>query len=229
MGSAAEIARPLAVVEDVETATPLLWFVHVDHLHRPVRMTNAAKATVWTAAWLPWGGVQSITSSGGGALNLRFPGQWFQLETGLHYNWHRSYDPSLGRYTQPDPLGFVDGPSVYGYVKGSPLKASDFLGLAPDPPKLPVVIDPRTGKQVFPPETVPTQPSIEQPEVLKPSPTPGSFKCDVILATCISKCNKSPFCKIPYGIGLAYRLQCLGRCAASYRTCVIGVTLGGGG
>jgi RHS repeat-associated protein len=73
---------------------------------------------VWTAAWLPWGGVQSIT--GTGALNLRFPGQWFQLETGLHYNWHRSYDPSLGRYTQPDPLGFVDGPSVYGYAGGSP-------------------------------------------------------------------------------------------------------------
>jgi RHS repeat-associated protein len=123
MGSAAEIARPLAVVEDVETASPLLWYVHVDHLHRPVRMTNAAKATVWTASWLPWGGVQAIT--GTGALNLRFPGQWFQLETGLHYNWHRSYDPSLGRYTQPDPLGFVDGPSVYGYAKGSPLRSVD--------------------------------------------------------------------------------------------------------
>jgi RHS repeat-associated protein len=73
---------------------------------------------VWTASWLPWGGVQAIT--GTGALNLRFPGQWFQLETGLHYNWHRSYDPILGRYTQPDPLGFVDGPSVYGYAGGSP-------------------------------------------------------------------------------------------------------------
>ena len=67
--------------------------------------------------------MQSIT--GTGALNLRFPGQWFQLETGLHYNWHRSYDPTLGRYTQPDPLGFVDGPSVYGYAKGSPVKSVD--------------------------------------------------------------------------------------------------------
>jgi hypothetical protein len=37
---------------------------------------------------------------------------------GLHYNWYRSYD--LGRYTQPDPHGFVDGPSVYGYAGGSP-------------------------------------------------------------------------------------------------------------
>ena len=54
-------------------------------------------------------------------MDLRFPGQWFQLEAGLHYNWHRHYDPSLGRYTQRDPLGFVDGPSVYGYAGGSPL------------------------------------------------------------------------------------------------------------
>ncbi len=53
-------------------------------------------------------------------LDARFPGQWFQLESGLHYNWHRHYDPTLGRYTQPDPLGFVDGPSVYGYAKLNP-------------------------------------------------------------------------------------------------------------
>jgi RHS repeat-associated protein len=135
MSSSTEIARPLAVVEDVETAAPLLWYVHVDHLHRPIRMTNATKATVWTASWLPWGGVQSIT--GTGAINLRFPGQWFQLETGLHYNWHRSYDPSTGRYTQPDPLGFVDGPSVYGYAGGSPQRWVDPNGLISLPPKPP--------------------------------------------------------------------------------------------
>ena len=46
----------------------------------------------------------------------------------MHYNWHRHYDPSLGRYTQPDPLGFVDGPSVYGYAKGSPLVRVDRNG-----------------------------------------------------------------------------------------------------
>jgi len=52
--------------------------------------------------------------------DLCFPGQWFQIETGLHYNWHRHYDPTIGRYTQPDPLGFVDGPSVYAYAKSNP-------------------------------------------------------------------------------------------------------------
>jgi RHS repeat-associated protein len=108
----------MAVVEAVNTAAPVLWFVHVDHLNRPVKMTNAAKAAVWDAVFLPWGGVHAI--AGSATLDARFPGQWFQLETGLHYNWHRSYDPSIGRYTQPDPLGFVDGPSVFGYARGGP-------------------------------------------------------------------------------------------------------------
>jgi RHS repeat-associated protein len=60
---------------------------------------------------------------------LRFPGQYYQLEDGLAYNWHRSYDASLGRYTQPDPLGFVDGPSLYGYAGQSPLMMVDPWGL----------------------------------------------------------------------------------------------------
>ena len=63
-------------------------------------------------------------------MDLRFPGQWFQLEAGLHYNWHRHYDPSLGRYTQPDPLGFVDGPSVYGYAGAEPVTGVDPSGEA---------------------------------------------------------------------------------------------------
>jgi RHS repeat-associated protein len=90
-------------------------------------MTDAAKAAVWDAIWLPWGGVHAIT--GTATLNARFPGQWFQTETGLHYNWHRSYDPTLGRYTQPDPLGLVDGPSVYAYAGGLPQMKVDPSGL----------------------------------------------------------------------------------------------------
>lgn len=58
-------------------------------------------------------------------MDLRFAGQWFQLKAGLHYSWHRHCDPSLGRYTQPDPLGFVDGPSVYGYARRNPYRYVD--------------------------------------------------------------------------------------------------------
>jgi len=124
-------AVPLAVVADVNTASPNTLFVHADQLDRPVRMTDATKALVWDAVFLPFGAVQSI--AGSASLDARFPGQWFQLETGLHYNWHRQYDPTTGRYLQTDPLGFVDGPSVYAYASSSPLMASDPEGtqLAP--------------------------------------------------------------------------------------------------
>jgi RHS repeat-associated protein len=121
-----QVDRPLAVVNGVGTAGVAVWNVSVDHLNRPVLMTNSLTTAMWTAVWQPWGGAHSIT--GTATLDTRFPGQWYQSETGLHYNWHRSYDPTVGRYTQPDPLGFVDGPSVYGYAGGSPQANTDPTG-----------------------------------------------------------------------------------------------------
>jgi RHS repeat-associated protein len=53
----------------------------------------------------------------------------FQIEDGLSYNWHRTYDPALGRYSQADPLGFVDGPNVFGYAQSSPAMKVDPRGL----------------------------------------------------------------------------------------------------
>ncbi len=91
-------------------------------------MTDAARATVWQASWKPWGEIENI--SGTILNNLRFPGQFFQIETGLAYNHHRHYDAVTGRYTQPDPLGFVDGPSVYAYAGNSPWMKVDPEGLA---------------------------------------------------------------------------------------------------
>jgi RHS repeat-associated protein len=101
---------PLAVIDAVNTATPVTSHIHTDHLGRPVRMTNAAKATVWQATWKPWGEPLSII--GTATNNLHFPGQYFQIETGLHYNHHRQYDPVTGRYTQPDPPGYYGDTSL---------------------------------------------------------------------------------------------------------------------
>ena len=103
-----------------------LYHVHADHLGRPIRMTDAAKATVWQATWKPWGEPHAI--SGSVPNTIRFPGQYFQLETNLHYNHHRHYDPVTGRYTQPDPLRFIDGPSVYAYAGNSPYMYVDREG-----------------------------------------------------------------------------------------------------
>jgi hypothetical protein len=68
----------------------------------------------------------------------------------LQYNWHRHYDPTLGRYNQADPLGFVDGPSLYGYAKGSPVRVVHPRGLSnddniiPSPKPLPPVAGPNS-------------------------------------------------------------------------------------
>ncbi|WP_346361256.1 RHS repeat-associated core domain-containing protein [Bosea sp. (in: a-proteobacteria)] len=121
-------ALPLAVIADVSTS-PQTLYVHADHLDRPIRMTDQSQTLVWDAQYRPYGEVISITGSA--SLDARFPGQWFQLETGLHYNWHRHYDPTTGRYLQPDPLGLVDGPSVYAYANSSPQMWSDPEGLNP--------------------------------------------------------------------------------------------------
>ncbi|KAF0227526.1 MAG: hypothetical protein FD175_2643 [Beijerinckiaceae bacterium] len=95
---------PIAVLDgSVNQANPSLFWVHADHLNRPVMMTDATRAVIWRAFYEPFGAVHSIT--GPAANDNRFPGQLFQLETGLAYNWHRHYDATIGRYTQADPLG----------------------------------------------------------------------------------------------------------------------------
>jgi RHS repeat-associated protein len=117
--------RPLAVVEDGQ-----VFWLSWDHILRPVLATDATGAVVWAARYLPFGGIdQVIVDTGALTQNLRFPGQWFQAETGLHQNWMRDYDPTTGRYLQADPLGLVDGPSVYGYARQSPVRYTDPRGL----------------------------------------------------------------------------------------------------
>ena len=117
--------RPLAVVEGGQT-----YQLHWDQIGRPVMATDATGAMVWAASYLPFGGIDQVwVDTLAIEQNLRFPGQWFQAETGLHQNWHRDYDPTTGRYLQADPLGLVDGPSVYGYARMSPVVWIDPWGL----------------------------------------------------------------------------------------------------
>ena len=62
------------------------YFIRTDHIGRPVFATNPSGVKVWTAAYLPFGGVRTST---GTPITLRFPGQWFQSESGLYQNWMR--------------------------------------------------------------------------------------------------------------------------------------------
>jgi RHS repeat-associated protein len=62
-------------------------------------------------------------------INLRFAGQYYDSETGLHYNYHRYYDPSTGRYLTADPIGSAGGINLYNYVGGNPVNMVDPFGL----------------------------------------------------------------------------------------------------
>lgn len=61
--------------------------------------------------------------------NLRFPEQYYDQETGLHYNYFRDYDPSIGRYVESDPAGLAGGLNTYAYVDSRPTLTIDPLGL----------------------------------------------------------------------------------------------------
>lgn len=115
---------PLAIVADINTVTPQLWYMHPDHLNRPMKMTDASQTVVWDAWYAPYGEVRSIT--GTASNNLRFPGQYFLVESGLHYNWHRHYDPTLGRYIQPDPSREVLSTAAKRLSEG-PLQSTEEL------------------------------------------------------------------------------------------------------
>jgi RHS repeat-associated protein len=103
-----------------------LYAIHTDHRGAPLAMTDEDQALVWQAELSPWG---TGKTTGPASLNLRLPGQYYDAETGLHDNWHRTYDPATGRYLQPDPLGYPDGPDAYLYASGDPVNHSDPTGL----------------------------------------------------------------------------------------------------
>ena len=104
--------EPVTVIEG-----GVVYYIRADYIGRPVFATNASGAKVWSVTYTPFG---SVHTSSGLPVEARFPGQWYQAEPGLHQNWMRDYDPTTGRYIEADPLGLVDGASVYGYVRGNP-------------------------------------------------------------------------------------------------------------
>uniref|UniRef100_UPI001B802595 RHS repeat-associated core domain-containing protein n=1 Tax=Desulfobulbus elongatus TaxID=53332 RepID=UPI001B802595 len=115
---------PLAMV----TGDGSMYYYHTDHLGTPLRLTDASGTVVWAADYQPFGKATLLVNTV--ENNLRFLGQYFDAETGLHYNWHRYYDPDIGRYLSADPIGLEAGVNVYAYVNNDPVNKIDPWGLA---------------------------------------------------------------------------------------------------
>ena len=108
-------------------------YLHADQLNTPRLATNASGTVVWR--WdsdaFGIGAANQDPDSDTNLVNisLRFPGQYLDEETGLHYNYFRDYDAVTGRYIESDPIGLAAGSNTYGYVAGNPLSGQDPSGL----------------------------------------------------------------------------------------------------
>ena len=125
---------PIATVRASETGGIGFFYIHTDHLNTPTRITrHTDNAVMWRWDRDPYGnGAPNEDAEGNGRFvffNLRFPGQQFDPETGLHYNYFRDYDPAVGRYVESDPIGLDGGRNTYAYVLGDPIGSYDALGL----------------------------------------------------------------------------------------------------
>ena len=107
----------------VAQAGPVFHAVVTDRIGTPVDLVDPAAARIEQVRTALWG-----RALPGAPTPLRFPGQYADPETGLHYNVHRYYDPATGRYLSKDPLGLAPAPDPAAYVP-DPLRQADPLGL----------------------------------------------------------------------------------------------------
>ena len=128
-----------------------MFYIEADHLNTPRMIASSTGTTVWR--WdqtEPFGdSVPNADPDGDGIAfatphfqcgSIRersielLPGQYFDRETNLNYNYSRDYSPGIGRYVQSDPMGLLIGLNTYAYVSSSPLMAIDLFGLASSRP-----------------------------------------------------------------------------------------------
>jgi RHS repeat-associated protein len=203
----------------------IAYAVHADHLNTPRRITAADGQVLWQWGYSAFGDEEptmaakrftsattnpttGTTGASAVAYNLRHPGQYADTESGLFYNYFRSYSPTTGRYTQSDPIGLDGGWNRFGYVNGNPLLFTDPEGLqvAPTPfgpVPLPVMPPPGRGssggydpiRDLFNPNMSRAQswPSWPPFDPSQPGPTGGDGgKCDKQYARDSAICRGLP-------------------------------------
>ncbi|HEB4083923.1 TPA: RHS repeat protein, partial [Pseudomonas aeruginosa] len=156
---------PLATIDadydaQGKVGNPTLLYLHGDHLDTPRLATDASGQIAWQWQSDAFGRGEAL-SQGSTQINLRFPGQYYDAESGLHYNYFRDYDPETGRYVESDPvetLRKLNNPEMtflnsgesmlqatpywehgftpnhnYTYSDNNPTAKSDKHGLSPNP------------------------------------------------------------------------------------------------
>ncbi len=114
-----------------------VWFYHCDHLGTPQEMSNQTGVIIWKAQYKAWGECKLEQANSDFfekseiiSNNIRFQGQYFDEETGLHYNRYRYYSPYVGRFISKDPIGLLGGSNIYVYAP-NPVGWVDPFGLSP--------------------------------------------------------------------------------------------------
>jgi len=115
----------------VDVGTGELYYYGNDRLGTPQILTDSSNTVVWEAVYDPFGEAD-INPNSSVVSNFRLPGQYYDSESGLHYNYHRYYDPGTGRYLTPDPIGLLGGMNLFDYVGGNPINETDPIGLEPN-------------------------------------------------------------------------------------------------
>jgi RHS repeat-associated protein len=114
------------------------FYYHCDQIGTPQLLTDDEGDVVWEASYKAWGEAREVIARASKAAGivprnlLRFQGQQFDDETGLHYNRYRYYDPNSGRFVSKDPIGLVGGINVFHYAP-NPIVWIDPLGLQKKP------------------------------------------------------------------------------------------------
>jgi RHS repeat-associated protein len=122
--------RPLAMLDGKGPRQACPFYYQLDHLGTPQELTDYSGDIIWAARYTAYGRLTRLNRDTHQVLDqpLRFQGQYFDAETGLHYNRHRYYNPDVGRYLTPDPSKLAGGLNGYQYTP-NPTGWIDPLGL----------------------------------------------------------------------------------------------------
>ncbi|MDR9754992.1 RHS repeat-associated core domain-containing protein [Pseudomonas sp. SZMC_28357] len=120
--------RPLAMLDGEDPLKAAPFYYQLDHLGTPQELTDYSGEIVWSANYRAYGNLATLHIADIDNP-LRFQGQYFDAETGLHYNRHRYYNPGTGRFLTPDPIKLAGGLNNYQYVP-NPTSWVDPLGLS---------------------------------------------------------------------------------------------------